>query len=61
MSCQARPGLEPGPSALKASALHIELTGAGILPNRSGLLQAGKATSHDPFSNAAANFQSYQT
>ena len=26
MSCQAGPGLEPGPSALKASALPIELT-----------------------------------
>ena len=26
MSCQAGPGIEPGPSALKASALPIELT-----------------------------------
>ena len=26
MSCQAGPGIEPGPSALKASALTIELT-----------------------------------
>ena len=26
MSCQAEPGIEPGPSALKASALPIELT-----------------------------------
>ena len=25
-SCQAGPGIEPGPSALKASALPIELT-----------------------------------
>ena len=25
MSCQAGPGIEPGPSALKASALPIEL------------------------------------
>ena len=26
MSCQAGPGIEPGPSTLKASALPIELT-----------------------------------
>ena len=26
MSCQAGPGIEPGPSALKASALPIKLT-----------------------------------
>ena len=26
MSCQAGPGIEPGPSALKASALPIDLT-----------------------------------
>ena len=26
MSCQAGPGIEPGPSALKSSALPIELT-----------------------------------
>ena len=26
MSCQAGPGIEPGPSDLKASALPIELT-----------------------------------
>ena len=26
MTCQAGPGIEPGPSALKASALPIELT-----------------------------------
>ena len=26
MSCQVGPGIEPGPSALKASALPIELT-----------------------------------
>ena len=26
MSCQPGPGIEPGPSALKASALPIELT-----------------------------------
>ena len=26
MSCHAGPGIEPGPSALKASALPIELT-----------------------------------
>ena len=26
MSCQAGPGIEPGPSALRASALPIELT-----------------------------------
>ena len=26
MSCQAGPGIEPGPSALKASAFPIELT-----------------------------------
>ena len=26
MSCQAGPGIEPGPSALKASALPIEIT-----------------------------------
>ena len=26
MSCQAGPGIEPGPSALKASILPIELT-----------------------------------
>ena len=26
MSCQAGPGIEPGPSVLKASALPIELT-----------------------------------
>ena len=26
MSCQAGPGIEPGPSALKESALPIELT-----------------------------------
>ena len=29
MSCQAGPGIEPGPSALKASALPIELTWHG--------------------------------
>ena len=31
MSCQAGPGIEPGPSALKASALPIELTWQTIL------------------------------
>ena len=31
MSCQAGPGIEPGPSALKASALRIELTWQTIL------------------------------
>ena len=30
MSCQAGPGYEPGPSALKAGALPIELTSGGI-------------------------------
>ena len=31
MSCEAGPGIEPGPSALKASALPIELTWQTIL------------------------------
>ena len=33
MSCQAGPGIEPGPSALKASALPIELTWQTICLN----------------------------
>ena len=34
MSCQAGPGIEPGPSALKASALPIELTWQTYITNR---------------------------
>ena len=36
MSCQARPGIKPGPSALKASTLHIELTWQTQLPCHPG-------------------------
>ena len=32
MSCQAAWGIEPGPSALKASALPIELTVPTLIP-----------------------------
>ena len=48
-------GVSPAGSACSVD------TGAGILPNCCGLLQPGKEPSIDQFSNAAANFQSYQT
>ena len=38
MSCQAGPGIEPGPSALNASALPIELTWQTNLDHRIGTI-----------------------
>ena len=43
MSCQAGPGIEPGPSALKVSALPIELTWQNGSNVYSCLLDASKA------------------
>ena len=40
MSCQAGPGIEPGPSALKASVLPIELTWQTLKLNMSSVYQA---------------------